>query len=436
MSTSNAIIERLDSLEARLARRESQLRRHRLALVGLEAAAPLAMLLAADYTRFQHIQMSKLEIVDDQGDVVLALSANDAGGQVDLWNADNKNILRLSSNEHGGDMAVWNTKGKSVAGAWATADGGALATWNGDGARTARIDSADGRGSLTLHAGTNEPLVEMAATPYGGTMFANHDDGSSWFSVTPMTSGMEITLGTESNNEIDSGISIHSDGQYAAVSLLDGSGANALDLRTDSEGSSSTSRSGTNQVKLHAGGDTRLSMTSSSGGVHLHTDTDSQTGPAIELVNGQGNTVVRSGLRSNGGGTVNVNGPTGETVGMLRSDLDGNGRMDLGDAAGNLLITMQARKEQGPTFAMLSSWGKTLAVLAGTEEGGVLNLMNRNGVAVISTGIARDRRGGTMAIQNERGVTVISAGSDATGSGQVRLQDVEGKSRQVLPSTR
>ena len=79
-----------------------------------------------------------------------ALSATDAGGQIDVWNADSKNVLRLSANKHGGDVAVWNTKGNSVAGAWATDDGGAVATWDDQGARTSRLDSADGLGQLAL----------------------------------------------------------------------------------------------------------------------------------------------------------------------------------------------------------------------------------------------------------------------------------------------
>ena len=152
--------------------------------------------------------------------------------------------------------------------------------------------------------------------------------------------------------------------------------------------------------------DARLTMQTPSGNIELRSTTDEIDGPAIELTNAQGHTVVRNGVRSNGGGAVKVSGPTGETVGMLRSDLEGNGRMDLGDASGNLMLTMQARKEQGPTLAMLSAW-KTLRC-SGTGRRRRTESHDRNGVPVISTGIARDRRGGTMAIQNERGVTVIA----------------------------
>jgi hypothetical protein len=436
MSTTNDITQRLDSLEARLVRRETQLRRHRLALFGLAAAAPLALLLAADYTRFQHIQMSKMEIVDEQGKVVLALSANDAGGQIDVWNADSKNVLRLSANKHGGDVAVWNTKGNSVAGAWATDDGGAVATWDDQGARTSRLDSADGLGQLALYAGGDKPLLGLIAGEHGGAMVANHADGMSSIRMEPneLGPGMWIQMGT---NDADRGMSLITlECSPESANVMAGVNAYVGGVMATSDDVNIGSRCGPNTLEMHNGADARLTMQTQSGAIELLSTTDEIDGPAIELTNAQGHTVVRNGVRSNGGGLVNVSGPTGETVGMLRSDLDGNGRLDLGDAAGNLLITMQSRKEQGPTFAMLSPWGKTLAVLAGTEEGGVLNLMNRNGVPVISTGIARDRRGGTMAIQNERGVTVISAGSDTTGAGQLRLQSVDGESRQVLPNSR
>ncbi|MCH2149510.1 MAG: hypothetical protein MK095_08770 [Phycisphaerales bacterium] len=436
MSTTNDITQRIDSLEDRLARRESQLRRHRLALVGLAAVAPVALLLAADYTRFQHIQMSKMEIVDEQGKVVLALSGNDAGGQIDVWNADSKNVLRLSANKHGGDVAVWNTNGNSVAGAWATADGGAIATWDDQGARTARIDSADGLGKLALYAGGDTPLLGLIAGENGGALVANHADGMSSIKVEPneFGSGMDLLI---TSDDADRGMSLIAlESSPGSANIMAGVNAYVGGVMATSDDVNIGSRCGPNTLEMHNGANARLTMQTPSGNIELRSTTDEIDGPALELTNAQGNTVVRNGVRSNGGGLVNVSGPTGETVGMLRSDLDGNGRLDLGDADGNLLITMQSRKEQGPTFAMLSSWGKTLAVLAGTEEGGVLNLMNRNGVPVISTGIARDRRGGTMAIQNERGVTVISAGSDASGSGQLRLQDVDGKARQTLPSTR
>ena len=436
MSTTNDLTRRLDSLEHRLARRDSQLRRHRLALVGLAALAPLAVLLAADYTRFQHIQMSKMEIVDEQGKVVLALSATDAGGQIDVWNADSKNVLRLSANKYGGDMAVWNTNGNSVAGAWATADGGAIATWDDQGERTTRLDSADGLGTLALYAGGDKPLLGLIAGEEGGALVAHNADGMSSIRMEPDPFGSGMGLQMVSD-DADRGMSLVSiECKPETANIMAGVNAYIGGVMATPDDVNIGSRCGPNTLELHNGADARLTMQTPSGNIELRSTTDEIDGPAIELTNAQGHTVVRNVVRSNGGGAVKVSGPTGETVGMLRSDLEGNGRMDLGDASGNLMLTMQARKEQGPTLAMLSAWGKTLAVLAGTEEGGVLNLMNRNGVPVISTGIARDRRGGTMAIQNERGVTVISAGSDAGGSGQLRLQGVDGEARQTLPSTR
>jgi len=130
---------------------------------------------------------------------------------------------------------------------------------------------------------------------------------------------------------------------------------------------------------------------------------------------------------------VQVNSVDGMTVGLLRSDQSGNGRLDIGNSDGNILLTMQVRPEQGPTLALVSPWGKSLCVLAGTEEGGVINLMNRNGVPVVTSGIAGTRRGGSLAIQNERGMTVVSAGSDGQSAGQLRLHAADGKTREVLP---
>ena len=126
----------------------------------------------------------------------------------------------------------------------------------------------------------------------------------------------------------------------------------------------------------------------------------------------------------------------GEPVGILRSDLDGNGRLDLLDQAGHLLASLQTRKDSGATLALLSEFGKTVCALGGTNDGGLLNLMNRTGVPVVTAGSAESLRGGTLTIQNERGLPVVSIGSDAQESGQVRLQGPDGTTKQVLPNRR
>lgn len=388
------IIERLETLESRLAHRDTQLRRHRILLGGLLAVVSIGLLTAADYTRFQHIQMSKLEIVDDEGKVVLGLSANKSGGQLDVWNSGSRNVIRLSANDHGGDVAVWNNAGQSIIGAWASPDGGVMATWNAAGDRAMRLDSKDGHGRFSLHAGKPTSAIELLGTEHGGMLSAYYDDGTPSFQVKPAGTGMSLSLAAEDDDSAQSRFAVSIDPQQSMIAMWESKGS--LSLKSN------------------------------------HRD----TGPAFEVINEQGHAAVHAGLRTNGVGELHVSASNGEAVGVLRADLEGNGRLDLGDSKGNKLMTFQARHDKGPTLALLSSWGKTLAILAGTSEGGVLNLMNRNGVPVVTTGIARDRRGGTMTIQNERGMNILNAGSTSAGAGQIRVHGPDGELRETVPAGR
>ena len=71
--------------------------------------------------KFDSIQVKRLEIVNDAGEVMLAASSGQSGGQLDVWNNRKNNIARLGANAFGGDLAIWNLSGNSVAGAWAAA---------------------------------------------------------------------------------------------------------------------------------------------------------------------------------------------------------------------------------------------------------------------------------------------------------------------------
>ena len=167
MTDNQSIHRRLDALETRLRKRDTQLRHHRILLAGVAVAAPLLLLSGAGDIRFETIQLSRLEIVDEEGRVAMALSTGEKGGQLDLWNSESHNVMRLSSNEHGGDLAIWNMDGKSVAGAWATPTGGAFATWNGEGQKATRLEGSDDYGILSLFGTSTEPMLQLHGAPEG-----------------------------------------------------------------------------------------------------------------------------------------------------------------------------------------------------------------------------------------------------------------------------
>lgn len=433
----NQIESRLESLEARLARKERQLRRHQLVLVAGLLAAPAAVLLAAgDFMKFESIQVQRLEIVNESGQVMLAASSNAQGGQLDIWDAEQHNVIRLSANGQGGDMAIWNTEGNSVAGAWAGVNGGTVAVWDEAGTRAGRFAAAENAGILSLSAGTASDTVTLTSDEQGGRIHLRNPQGRDGFVAHVLEHGAAWALIDHNERE-------------TMVASTTGFGSNLHMARGDGSASLDFDASpGRDAIRFEADGgqfmtrltedDARgpvLTMSSPAGSIDLASGSPSLP-PSIDLRNVQGQVAARTTLRTSGGGTCQVSNAQGKPVGILRSDLEGNGRLDLLDTAGHLLASLQTRQGTGATLALLSTFGKTVCALAGTNDGGILNLMNRTGVPVVSAGSAEDRRGGTLTVQNERGLPVVSIGSDAQESGQVRLQGPDGTTKQVLPSRR
>lgn len=435
MTDMTTIEERLNTLEHDLEQRGRQLRRHRLALAACLLAVPAAILVAAgDFTRFEQIQLERLEIVNEQGEVVLAASASANGGQLDIWDSGSKNIIRLSSNNQGGDVAIWNKNGSSVAGAWATANGGAVAAWDAEGNRAARMSAGEGHGMLTLHAGTAEPIVQLDGTTQGGRIAVNGNKGNVAYVAEALEHGGTWAIMDHQDN---GAIFATTTGTGSQLGLFRPGDETRMLLDTSPDAAALLFENGSSSITLSDSMDRGpgLALSSPVGAVHISGGNENAT-PGFNLFNAQGHLAARTTLRSSGGGLIQVGSPDGEPVVFVRSDLEGNGRIDLSDRAGHLLATFQAHENTGATLALLSQWGKTLCVLAGTDEGGILNLMNRNGVPVVTSGIARDRRGGSVTVQNERGMTVVSAGSNVREEGQLRLHGPDGESLQVLPGNR
>ena len=437
MTTPNRIEDRLAALEARLGRRERQLRRHRFVLAAGFLAAPAALVLAgADFMKFDSIQVKRLEIVNDAGEVMLAASSGQSGGQLDVWNNRKNNIARLGANAFGGDLAIWNLSGNSVAGAWAAETGGTLSTWNNDGRRTSRIESGDHSGRIAVYGGSDRETVLITSDTAGGQLHVRAADGREGFHAGVRDHGANWSLIDHAGQLAISAESTPSGARMQLPRTNDGSsisldstpGRPAFKVASPASGTSASISS-----DMQVG--TRLLLESDSGRVSLVSGLASEM-PTIDMTNPQGMVASRTTLRTTGGGSVQVSSPDGEPVGILRSDLEGNGRLDLLDRSGHLLASLQTGSKSGATLALLSEFGKTVCALAGTTDGGILNLMNRTGVPVVTAGNAARRRGGTLSVQNERGLPVVSIGSDAGESGQVRLQGPDGTTRQVLPPRR
>ena len=102
--------ERLERLERELVRtrRMARVRTGALAL-GLGGAVLVAAVPAA--APGDMLSVRRLEVVNPDGRLVLAVGSDERGGRLDVWNRDGQNILRAAANDTGGDLNIWNVAG-------------------------------------------------------------------------------------------------------------------------------------------------------------------------------------------------------------------------------------------------------------------------------------------------------------------------------------
>lgn len=175
MSTIDAIEHRLSALEQDLARSRRSARRARTACVTLLLVVVGAGGLAASNanTIADVIQARRIEIVDKNDKLVLALHAGALGGQFDIWNAREQNLLRLSAGAHGGDIALWNDDGVNVFGAFATRNGGSASIWSGEGREVFTASTNDdGGGRVEVGNEDGKTVAAIDAIPEVGAALA------------------------------------------------------------------------------------------------------------------------------------------------------------------------------------------------------------------------------------------------------------------------
>jgi hypothetical protein len=86
--------------------------------------------------------------------------------------------------------------------------------------------------------------------------------------------------------------------------------------------------------------------------------------------------------------------------------------------------------------ALLGPDGRTMAMLAGTGTGGVLNLMDTTGMPVVLTGASAEGHGGATAFRNSDGQVVVTAGAGPNADGRVRVIDPKDNMSSTLAAPR
>ncbi|MCH2133316.1 MAG: hypothetical protein MK116_06160 [Phycisphaerales bacterium] len=398
--------QRLQILESQLAGTRRSLRR---AQRGLAVAAVIGLGLmiaaAADLATIDVLRTKRLEVINDDGHVVLAASGDASGGRVDLWTPEGCNIMRLAANSQGGDIALWNCEGRSVAGLYATDNGGEVSIWDSAGSRAAR-----------MHPGEHGGAVEVMR------------DGQARGALQAILTGAALEL---HDNHGHAMVSASTADQYGSLALGD-----RLRMTSDDIRSELTIRGADDKDIVTLRGtktnDALLQLHSENGAVRLQTG-EGDLLPKAALSNSKGQVTAHMTIRDHGGGTMTAAAADGTAVASIRADKTGNGRVDLSDESGTLMATMQTRSQRGATLALMAPNEKTVCAMAASADGGVLNLSNGQGVPVVVGGIAASRRDGAISVFNQRGIPVVTAGSTIGGIGQLDLNDENGHRLLSLP---
>ena len=464
---------RIDALEGELRRTQASLRRTNvLALTMLGVGGVLALTAASDITRVDTIRAHQLEIIDEAGHIVLAATADDQGGRLDLWSPEGANVTRLSVNGSGGDIAVWNAAGDTVAGLWATEPGGAMGTWTNGGMKSVSIASdADGGrfsihntdeqesvrisstdlqlldpsgtertvmqpGSTAMHGQNGEPRIVMAAGTAAPSLTLTHADGGV-VSASIDASGGRIDLGsTDARQRLDRTGMYITDGEVHASMILTGGTSSihtpAQVLRLDEHA-----------LTLTRGEDNLLRVASSDGhGTLLLRGAHGQ----VELQAGLASSVAVSGqdaeLMLSGDETESVTLASGATQPVLQTSdeaialhaLKGAGRLMLGGGESGRVRLTGGADGAAASVDVLAPGGTRLATLSTTSEGhGLVAASDQKGrpVALLH---ATKEGSGRLAVMTPGGAAVASAAAD--GTPEVALQSTDHRTLAAMAATK
>ena len=365
MSTASQRLDRIESQLASLQRSRARWRMASLALLSLGAASVLAGLVARPEA--ETLRASRLEIVDADGKVTALLTSNEFGGQMDLWAAGGANVIRMGAAESGGDLNMWNTAGQPVAGLYASSGGGRMEVSRGNGELAAYLEAtADGSDLAMSRAGSEQAAARFRVNKdRSDALLARAEDQAVLlFGVTPKGAALSI-LGEKDREVVYLG---GDESRSGMLRLADAKGSTMVEAGVGDHGGEVMARSAQGQGGLMMG--------------------NVEKGGFVEARNTDGKAVGSLTVRDNSGGQCSVS-----------------------TASGQMAVLLDQGKEESGTVQIFSGSNR-LAGLGGSATGGVLNLFNLKGKAVVRAGTAVDGAAGLVTVQNADNQPVVVLSSE------------------------
>jgi hypothetical protein len=152
----------------------------------------------------------------------------------------------------------------------------------------------------------------------------------------------------------------------------------------------------------------------------------------LRLADAKGSTMVEAGVGDHGGeimarnatgqgglmlgnvekgGFVEARNADGKAVGSLTVRDNAGGQCSVSTASGQMAVLLDQGKEESGTVQIYSGSNR-LAGLGGSATGGVLNLFNLKGRAVVRAGTAVDGAAGLITVQNSENQPVVVLSSE------------------------
>jgi hypothetical protein len=365
MSTTN---QRLDRIELQLATLQRSRARWRTAALGLLAAAAVSVLAGlVSRPEAETVRASRLEIVDDDGKVTALLTSNESGGQLDIWATGGANVIRMGAAESGGDLNMWNSAGQPVTGLYSSSSGGRLEVSRGNGELAAYLEAtADGSDLAMSRAGSEQAAARFRVNKdRSDALLARAEDQSVLlFGVTPKGAALSI-LGEKDREVVYLG---GDETRAGMLRLADAKGSTMVEAGVGDHGGEIMARNATGQGGLMLG--------------------NVEKGGFVEARNADGKAVGSLTVRDNAGGQCSVS-----------------------TASGQMAVLLDQGKEESGTVQIYSGSNR-LAGLGGSATGGVLNLFNLKGRAVVRAGTAVDGAAGLITVQNSENQPVVVLSSE------------------------
>lgn len=461
-ATIAALARRVELLESRLAETQRATRRARAArLLPWIALGGAVAIAAAPQQRVPDVlRAHRIEVVDEEGRVVLLGSSTERGGQLDLWNDGGANVFRASSNTFGGDVALWSGAGSPIAGVFASEHGGEVGLYGPDGGARAVLTSGADGGGIAVYQPDGAVALRATSTGLGGRFTLAGPGGADAMVAAAHDGGARVALVDGAGNTAVSldcggagGVIAAYDRGGSPVAYLEGSDTGGVarltdagrsplcTLRADNEGGMIllTGADRARRTELRPGGATL----DGEGSIVL--ESAPGDGPLLALDHAEGGTALRSALRAGraefiGTGTIDLDSgaPLGPVARVQRGP---EWRVEIGaaDAAlghAALAIDRGAERRSVALVGLDSSGagavrtsdasGRPAVDISSTGAGGSISTFRAEGAIATTLGAEQSQPGGYLEIHGAGSVPAVDLRAGATGGGRVRINDGAG----------